>query len=144
MGVGKIPEFDVKTGNWTMYCERLEMYFLANDIKEEVKLPTLIAVMGEDAYHFLSTHESLFDGTLGRYTGGSVRLHVREGAGPVFCRARPVPFALRPRVDAELDAMLEAGVIWPVSRSDWATPLVIARKADGGIRLCADYKIKKG
>ncbi|XP_063371761.1 oocyte zinc finger protein XlCOF6-like [Cydia amplana] len=37
--------------------------------------------------------------------------------------------------------MLEAGVIRPVSRSDWATPLVIARKADGGIRLCADYKV---
>ncbi|XP_063390080.1 uncharacterized protein K02A2.6-like isoform X1 [Cydia fagiglandana] len=37
--------------------------------------------------------------------------------------------------------MLEAGVIRPVTRSDWATPLVIARKADGGIRLCADYKV---
>ncbi|XP_028166425.1 uncharacterized protein K02A2.6-like isoform X2 [Ostrinia furnacalis] len=37
--------------------------------------------------------------------------------------------------------MLRAGVIEPVERSDWATPLVIARKADGGIRLCADYKV---
>ncbi|XP_063529988.1 uncharacterized protein LOC134741147 [Cydia strobilella] len=55
MGVGKIPEFDVKAVNWTMYCERLEMYFLANDIKDAVKLPTVIAVMGEDAYHLLST-----------------------------------------------------------------------------------------
>ncbi|XP_063382163.1 uncharacterized protein K02A2.6-like [Cydia fagiglandana] len=30
--------------------------------------------------------------------------------------------------------MLAAGVIEPVDHSDWATPLVIARKADGGIR----------
>ncbi|XP_026726970.1 uncharacterized protein K02A2.6-like [Trichoplusia ni] len=37
--------------------------------------------------------------------------------------------------------MLRAGVIEPVERSDWATPLVIARKGDGGIRLCADYKV---
>ncbi|XP_047986190.1 uncharacterized protein K02A2.6-like isoform X1 [Leguminivora glycinivorella] len=37
--------------------------------------------------------------------------------------------------------MLAAGVIEPVDHSDWATPLVIARKADGGIRVCADYKI---
>ncbi|CAK1597336.1 unnamed protein product [Parnassius mnemosyne] len=86
-------------------------------------------------------HENLFDGTLGKYTGEEVKLHVREGTQPIYCRARPVPYALLPRVDAELDAMLRAGVVEPVDRSDWATPLVIARKADGGIRLCVDYKV---
>lgn len=90
---------------------------------------------------FISRHEKLFDGTLGKYTGEEVKLYVRPGAQPIYCRARPVPYALFPRVDAELDAMLRAGVIEPVDRSDWATPLVIARKADGGIRLCADYKV---
>lgn len=92
-------------------------------------------------HDIISRHRSLFDGTLGKYTGGEVSLHVRDNAEPIFHRARPVPYALRPRVDAELDAMLRAGVIEPVERSDWATPLVIARKADGGIRLCADYKV---
>lgn len=95
----------------------------------------------EQLNNIISRHESLFDGTLGRYKGKPVQLFVREGAEPVFCRARPVPYALRPRVDAELDAMLRAGVIEPVERSDWATPLVIATKPDGGIRLCADYKV---
>lgn len=89
----------------------------------------------------ISRHKSLFDGTLGRYNGGSVELSVRDGAQPVYCRARALPYALRERVDAELDSMLAAGVIEPVDRSDWATPLVIARKADGGIRICADYKV---
>ncbi|XP_063379687.1 uncharacterized protein K02A2.6-like [Cydia fagiglandana] len=37
--------------------------------------------------------------------------------------------------------MLTAGVITPVDHSDWATPLVVAHKADGAIRLCADYKV---
>ncbi|XP_063834427.1 uncharacterized protein K02A2.6-like [Ostrinia nubilalis] len=37
--------------------------------------------------------------------------------------------------------MLAAGVIEPVDHSDWATPLVPVRKADGGLRICADYKI---
>ncbi|XP_060810148.1 uncharacterized protein K02A2.6-like [Amyelois transitella] len=86
-------------------------------------------------------HKNLFDGTLGKYTGREVDLHVRDGTEPVFHRARPVPYALRPRIDAELDSMLSAGVIEPVERSDWATPLVIVRKADGGIRLCADFKV---
>lgn len=91
--------------------------------------------------NILSRHKSVFDGTLGRYSGGTVSLSVREGAQPTFCRPRPLPFAMRSRVDAELDAMLRAGVIEPVDQSDWATPLVIASKADGGIRICADYKV---
>ncbi|KAL0879410.1 hypothetical protein ABMA27_003165 [Loxostege sticticalis] len=89
----------------------------------------------------LSRHKAVFDGTLGRYSGGTAELHVREGAVPVFHRARPLPFALRERVDAELDAMLRAGVIEPVDHSDWATPLVVVRKSDGNLRLCADYKV---
>lgn len=91
--------------------------------------------------NIISRHESLFDGTLGKYTGGCAALSVREGAVPIYCRARPLPYALRERVDAELDGMLRAGVVEPVTHSDWATPLVVVNKADGGLRICADYKV---
>ncbi|XP_049886958.1 uncharacterized protein LOC126381517 [Pectinophora gossypiella] len=64
----------------------------------------------DDEPIYQMSHESLFDGTLGRYRGSPVRLHVREGAQPVYHRARPVPYTLRPRVDAELDAMLCAAL----------------------------------
>ncbi|XP_061729033.1 uncharacterized protein LOC133533960 [Cydia pomonella] len=53
MSVGKIKAFEVASYNWTMYIERLEMYFQANDIKADVQLPTLIAVMGAEAYELL-------------------------------------------------------------------------------------------
>lgn len=89
----------------------------------------------------LNRYKELFSEGLGRYTGGKATLRLREGARPVFCRARPLPYALRGQVDAELDAMLRAGIIEPVECSDWATPLVPVRKADGGLRICADYKI---
>ncbi|XP_049886457.1 uncharacterized protein K02A2.6-like [Pectinophora gossypiella] len=85
-------------------------------------------------------YKVLFSGGLGRYTGGKATLRVREGATPVFHRARPVPYALRERMDSELDAMLREGVIEPVDHSDWASPLVPVNKADGGLRICADYK----
>lgn len=51
--MAKFGEFDMKTGSWQTYCERLEMYFLVNAVKEELKLPTLIAFMGEPAYELL-------------------------------------------------------------------------------------------
>jgi hypothetical protein len=88
----------------------------------------------------ISRHKEIFDGTLGAFTGGRARLRLRPDAVPVFCRARPLPYALKDRVDAELDAMLRADVIEPVEHSDWATPLVIVNKPDGSLRLCADYK----
>lgn len=55
MSIGKIAEFDVTSGNWSAYRERVDMYFLANRITDEVKLPTLIAIMGEPAYELLAT-----------------------------------------------------------------------------------------
>ncbi|XP_045537579.1 uncharacterized protein K02A2.6-like [Papilio machaon] len=87
-----------------------------------------------------SRYKELFSGGLGRFTGGQATLRVREGATPVFHRARPLPYALRERVDAELDRMLRDGVIEPVDCSDWASPLVPVNKADGSLRVCADYK----
>lgn len=95
-----------------------------------------------DLVNFLiNRYANLFDEKLGRFTGACAELRVRAGAEPVFCRARPLPYALRTRVDDELDAMLAEGVIEPVDCSDWATPLVVVRKADGGLRICADYKV---
>ncbi|KOB71157.1 Uncharacterized protein OBRU01_05245 [Operophtera brumata] len=54
MGIGKITEFNVRSGNWNSYVERVEMYFKVNSIKEELWLPTLIAAMGDEAYELLS------------------------------------------------------------------------------------------
>ncbi|XP_073966945.1 uncharacterized protein, partial [Choristoneura fumiferana] len=75
-------------------------------------------------------HEELFDESLAVTRVGARRCACARGDAGVL-RARPLPYALRARVDAELDAMLATGVVEPVDHSDWATPLVIARKADG-------------
>jgi hypothetical protein len=61
-------------------------------------------------------YKELFEGGLGRYTGGKATLRLRPGAVPVFHRARPLPYALRARVDAELEAMLRDGIIEPVEK----------------------------
>lgn len=74
-----------------------------------------------DLNDVLDRHKSVLEGGLGRYTGGTARLAVRDGARPVFCRARPLPHALRNRVDAELDAILRDGIIEPVDCSGWVS-----------------------
>jgi hypothetical protein len=90
---------------------------------------------------FSSRYCEVFAEGLGRFTGGRVSIHVREGARPVFMRARPLAYALRAPVENALDQMVRDGILTPVDRSDWATPIVPVVKKDGDIRICADYKL---
>jgi len=59
---------------------------------------------------------------------------------PVFQKARPVPYALRPAVEKELKKMEDEGIIEPVEVSNWATPIVCVPKTDGSVRVCGAYK----
>lgn len=62
-------------------------------------------------------------------------------ARPIFCKPRTIPHAFRPQVKAELTRLETSGVITKTEKCEWGTPLVPILKADGGVRICADYKI---
>ncbi|XP_037297354.1 uncharacterized protein LOC119190175 [Manduca sexta] len=53
MSIGKVREFDVRSGVWSSYIDRLNMYFKVNKVTDDLKLPTLIATMGDEAYELL-------------------------------------------------------------------------------------------
>lgn len=90
---------------------------------------------------FSSRYCEVFAAGLGRCTGPPVSVHVRQGARPVFLRARPLPYALREPVERTLREHVRDGILTPVDRSDWATPIVPVVKKDGNIRICADFKL---
>ena len=54
---------------------------------------------------------------------------------PPYC----VPHAYCDSVKAELDQMLESGIIEP-SSSQWAAPLVLVKTKDSTLKLCVDYR----
>ena len=68
-------------------------------------------------------------------------LQLKPGAKPKFCKARPVPFALKAAIDRELDRLESQGILEKVSYSEWAAPIVPVPKQQGIIRLCGDYKV---
>nr|CAI5818049.1 unnamed protein product [Callosobruchus analis] len=56
-------------------------------------------------------------------------------------KARPVPFALQPLVEEEIDNLVSQGVLEKVDMSEWATPIVPVVKSNGKVRLCGDFKV---
>ena len=88
----------------------------------------------------LQKHEALFRKELGTLKGVEAHLEV-EQCTPKFFKARSVPYAIKGAIEQDLERLAQLGVIEKVSHSDWAAPIVPVPKADGGIRICGDYKI---
>ena len=65
---------------------------------------------------------------------------VIENSGPIKQRYRRFPEPMRREIQAEIDKLLERGIIEP-SQSAWSSPLVPVRKKNGSLRLCIDYRL---
>ena len=85
-------------------------------------------------------YAEIFKPELGTVKGVTANLHLKDNVKPVFQKARPVPYLLRPTVEKELKKMEDEGIIEPVEVSNWATPIVCVPKTDGSVRVCGDYK----
>ncbi|XP_053391713.1 uncharacterized protein K02A2.6-like [Mercenaria mercenaria] len=83
----------------------------------------------------------IFQDNLGHVKNVKAKLRLKKDAAPRFHKARPVPLALKPRIEKELETLLEAGVLEKVDYSEWATPIVPVPKSNGEIRICGDFKV---
>ncbi|GFV09424.1 uncharacterized protein K02A2.6 [Trichonephila clavipes] len=91
--------------------------------------------------NLLREYKDIFDDKLGEINNYEAKLKLRHGVKPIFCRVRTVPFALKGRIENEIDRLEKEGIIEKVDSSEWATPVVPVVKSDGSIRLCADYSV---
>ena len=90
----------------------------------------------------LHRHSKVFQDDLGTLKDKQVTIHIDPNVSPKFCRARPVPYSMRPLVEAALDKLVAQGVIEPVQLSDWAAPIVPVLKTDKKtVRICGDFSI---
>ena len=80
------------------------------------------------------------DSTLRVMDGGPMVIELRPDATPTsVTAARPIPFAWREAVKAQLDDLLQRGIIIPVDHpTDWCHPITCVPKNPSGVRLCVD------
>ena len=67
-------------------------------------------------------------------------MNIEENAVPKFMKSRPIPFALKELVVEEIERLEGEGILKPVSFSHWASPIVIATRPDGRIRMRGYFK----
>ena len=88
----------------------------------------------------LDAHGDVFSEGLGTLKGTTAKIYVDPEATPKFMKARPVPYALKAKVELELDRLQRENIISPIEFSEWAAPIVLVVKQDGSVRICGDYK----
>ena len=52
-----------------------------------------------------------------------------------------MPFALKLKVESELERFQQAGVIEAVQFAEWAAPIMPVHKKDGSVCIRGDYKV---
>ncbi|GFQ80554.1 retrovirus-related Pol polyprotein from transposon 412 [Trichonephila clavata] len=133
--------------NWNLYIvkENLDT-ILGREWLYKIHLdwPAIKAIRAktkQNLNNLLREYKDIFDDKLGEISNYEAKLKLRPGVKPIFCRVRTVPFALKGRVENEIDRLEREGIIEKVESSEWATPVVPVVKTDGSIRLCADYSV---
>ena len=56
-------------------------------------------------------------------------------------KARPVAYAMKEKIEKELDRLMSLGNLEPIQFSEWASPIVPVLKSDGSVRVRGDFKV---
>jgi len=89
----------------------------------------------------LSKYISVFNNDAGLLKDHLQHISLRENTNPIFKKARHPPFALRNKIEDELNRLVQTNIIEKVDHSEWATPIVPVLKSDSTLRICGDYKV---
>ena len=89
----------------------------------------------------LNRHQALFKPGLGTIKGHRADILIKDGVSLVFCKARPVTYAVKEKVGRKTERIEQEGVIKKVESTEWASPIVCVPKRNGTIRICGDFKV---
>ncbi|GFV76419.1 retrovirus-related Pol polyprotein from transposon 412 [Trichonephila clavipes] len=113
----QFEKFDEENENFDSFIERFETYLdvqnvpIANRAKIGRLLKLLEQKTEQNLNNLLREYKDIFDDKLGEINNYEAKLKLRHGVKPIFCRVRTVPFALKGRVENEIDRLEKEGII---------------------------------
>lgn len=114
-----------------------------DDILSQVSIDKeyLTADEQEVVHKLVKDHEAIFsknEEDVGLYSGVKHIIHLHNEQ-PFKQRHRPIPPSMLDEVRSHLQQLLASGVI-RYSHSPWSSNVVLARRKDGRLRLCTDFR----
>lgn len=98
---------------------------------------SLIASLNQMSGEF----SEIFSSELGLCKSLKADIKLKENATPKFHKPYNLPFSQYEDVRSELKRLQNIGVLKSVTSSDWAAPIVVVKKPNGKLRICADFKV---
>ena len=86
--------------------------------------------------------QTIFSGRVGKLKDHQVDLKINPEVRPIAQKERKIPFALRNKVNREIQKLESEGIVEDVTNepTPWINPLVIVPKSGDEIRLCVDMR----
>eukprot|EP00057_Strongylocentrotus_purpuratus_P015142 XP_011669616.1 PREDICTED: uncharacterized protein LOC105440782 [Strongylocentrotus purpuratus] len=81
---------------------------------------------------------TLFATGLGKARNFKHRVKVKADHAPVQQKLRRLPLSVKDKVSQELERLEKEGVVEQIDSSEWISPIVVAAKKSGDVRLCVD------
>ncbi|XP_018397779.1 PREDICTED: uncharacterized protein K02A2.6-like [Cyphomyrmex costatus] len=94
-----------------------------------------------DAYldNVLLRFPKIFAQELGTCRDFKAKFDLVSDARSVQRQCHPIPFAMEDLLAEELSRLVSNGILERVETLNWSSPIVIAKKRDGKLRLCVDF-----
>ena len=112
----------------------------STSVQRPVSFVAVVMKSSDFADQLKAQYPKVFTG-VGKLKDFELKLHIDPNVLPVAQKLRQVPFALRDKVKAKIDELLEGDITERVEGpTTWASPVVVAPKPSGKIRLCVDMR----
>ncbi|XP_038063014.1 uncharacterized protein K02A2.6-like [Patiria miniata] len=102
--------------------------------------PTATTPSDQTSMDMRKQYPELFNGKVGLAKNYVHKVKVRPSVPPMQQKLRKLPFSVRDEVANELKRLEDADIIERIDASEWVSPLVVAYKKSGKVRLCVDLR----
>lgn len=76
---------------------------------------------------------------LGCFKHGKISLKLKTNAIPIHNRPKPVPLALKSKIEYELSRLEHKGIIKPTITAEWSSYIVPVLRKNDSVRICGSY-----